>query len=270
MSGMRSVAQLSDLTGRTALVTGAAGHIGLAVCEALVELGATVACLDLDADACAARSEALCATRTGAAWPLPADLSDESSTRGAVSRFQDRHASMDVLVHCAAFVGTTRFPGWAEPFARQTVEAWDAAMRVNLTAAFVLVQAAAAALKSSGHGSVILFSSIYGLCGPDMALYEGTGMAHPAAYGASKAGLLQLTRFLATTLGPCVRVNAVSSGGVARGQPEAFAERYVERTPLRRMAREEDLKGAVAYLASDLSSYVTGQNLLVDGGWTAW
>jgi NAD(P)-dependent dehydrogenase (short-subunit alcohol dehydrogenase family) len=106
--------------------------------------------------------------------------------------------------------------------------------------------------------------------GPDFQLYEGTPLANPAAYGVSKAGLLQLVRYLATALAPGVRVNAISPGGVERGQPEVFQARYRERTPLGRLASEEDLKGAIAYLASDLSSYVTGHNLVVDGGWTAW
>jgi len=95
-------------------------------------------------------------------------------------------------------------------------------------------------------------------------------MANPAAYGASKGGLIQFTRWLSTTLAPQVRANVISPGGVARGQPESFVERYSARTPLRRMATEEDFRGAVAYLASDLSAYVTGQVLAVDGGWGVW
>ena len=143
-------------------------------------------------------------------------------------------------------------------------------MRVNLTSAFVMVQEASNALAASGDGSVIFFASTYGLAGPDMRLYAGTKMASPAGYGASKGGLLQLTRYLATILAPRIRVNAITPGGIWRNQPEAFHRRYVSRTPLSRMATEEDLKGAVAYLASDLSAYVTGHNLIVDGGWTAW
>ena len=95
-------------------------------------------------------------------------------------------------------------------------------------------------------------------------------MGNPAAYAAGKGGLLQLTRWLATVLAPDIRVNAISPGGVWRNQPEAFLKRYIERTPLKRMAAEEDIKGAVVYLASDMSSYVTGQNLMVDGGFTVW
>lgn len=111
---------------------------------------------------------------------------------------------------------------------------------------------------------------MYGHVGPDMRLYAGTTMANPVGYGASKGGLLQLTRYLSTLLAPHVRVNAISPGGIWRGQPDAFHEQYRQRTPMGRMATEEDMKGAVAYLASDLSAFVTGHDLVVDGGWTAW
>jgi len=167
-------------------------------------------------------------------------------------------------------VGTSKLEGWAVDISQQSVSAWDEALRVNLTSAFVVTQAAQPILARSGSGSVVLFSSIYGVTAPDFSLYEETGLHNPAAYGASKAGLLQLTRYLATAFAPAVRVNAISPGGVERGQPDTFVRRYAARTPLGRMATEEDLKGAVAYLASDLSRYVTGHNLVVDGGWTAW
>jgi len=103
-----------------------------------------------------------------------------------------------------------------------------------------------------------------------MNLYAGTPMGNPAAYAATKGGLLQLTQYLATVLAPKVRVNAISPGGISRGQPEAFAERYAALTPLKRMGTEEDLKGALALLVSDAGAYITGQNIMVDGGWTAW
>ena len=118
--------------------------------------------------------------------------------------------------------------------------------------------------------TIVLMSSIYGHVAPDMRLYEGTTLQNPAAYGASKAGLGQLGRYLAAVCAPHVRVNTVTPGGVWRNQPKSFVERYERRVPLGRMAREDDLTGAVAFLASDLSSYVTGHDLVVDGGWTAW
>jgi NAD(P)-dependent dehydrogenase (short-subunit alcohol dehydrogenase family) len=267
---MRPLAEIMDLSGRKALVTGGAGHIGLAVTEALVELGATVSILDVDAAACEKRVERLSALREHSAVGLTCDLSDEQETRQAIQETVSRLGGLDILVHCAAYGVTAQGTGWTVPFEQQTVEAWDAAIRINLTAPFVLAQEALEHLAASGHGSIILIASIYGMAGPDMGIYTGTNMENPAGYGASKGGLIQLTRHLATVLAPKVRVNAISPGGVWRDQPDAFYQRYIARTPLHRMAKEEDLKGAVAYLASDLSEYVTGHNLVVDGGWTAW
>jgi NAD(P)-dependent dehydrogenase (short-subunit alcohol dehydrogenase family) len=260
-----------DLSGRRALVTGGAGHIGLAVGQTLRELGAAVKVLDLDPKSCRARARDLVRSpgKGNVHW-LECNLKNESETRGAVQAAIRKMRGLDILVHCAAYVGTTQMNGWAVPFGKQTVEAWDAALRVNLTSAFIMVQEARQALAEGGRGSVIFFASTYGLVGPDLRLYEKTSMANPVGYGASKGGLLQLTRYLATQLAPKIRVNAISPGGVWRNQPKVFHKRYVSKTPLARMAQEEDLKGAVAYLASDLSSYVTGHNLVVDGGWTIW
>lgn len=265
-----TVTRLMDLAGRKALVSGGAGHIGGAVGETLVELGADVCILDLNMPDCRQRVASLTDIREDSATAVSGDLSDENSTRAAVRQTVERLGGLDILIHCAAYVGTTEAPGWAVPFEQQTVAAWDTALRVNLTSAFVMVQEAREALAASGHGSVVLFASTYGMVGPDFRLYEDTSMANPAGYGASKGGLLQLMRYLSTALAPRVRVNAISPGGVWRDQPEVFQQRYVDRTPMGRMATEEDLKGAVAYLASDLSAYVTGHNLVVDGGWTAW
>jgi NAD(P)-dependent dehydrogenase (short-subunit alcohol dehydrogenase family) len=178
--------------------------------------------------------------------------------------------SLDVLINNAAFVGTSDLKGWGVTFAQQTIETWRRALEVNLTAAFQLCQGLSPLLQSSGRGIIINIGSIYGEFGPDWSLYEGTSMNNPAAYGASKAGLLQLTRWLATTMAPAVRVNAISPGGIARGQAQAFVKRYEARTPLGRMATEDDFRGAVAFLASDMSAYITGQNLLIDGGWSVW
>lgn len=267
---MRSITQLMDCSGRRALVSGGGGFIGSAVGETLTELGADVALVDVDAAAARKTAEKLSGIRGTRAVGLACDLADEQETRRTVRHAIDTLGGLEIVVHCAAYVGTTPTPGWAVPFEEQTVEAWEAAMRVNLTSAFVVVHEAREALASSGRGSVVLFASIYGLVGPDRRLYEGTALAMPAGYSASKGGLLQLTRYLATVLAPHVRVNAISPGGVWRGQPESFHAQYVARTPLRRMATEEDVKGAVAYLAGDLSAYVTGHNLVVDGGWTAW
>jgi NAD(P)-dependent dehydrogenase (short-subunit alcohol dehydrogenase family) len=256
---VRTVRELADLSGRTALVIGGAGHLGRVACEALAELGAQVASADLVADV------ASTATRT-----FEVDLHDEDATRALVPAFLKEFGRMDVLVHCAAYTGANEAAGWATEFDQQTVLAWDRAHRVNTTSAFVLAQAARSALGSHGTGSVVLVSSIYATLAPDFRIYAGTNMQSPAGYSVSKAGLLQLMRYLSILLAPDVRVNAVSPGGVLRDQPLEFVRRYERGTPLARMAIEEDIAGAIAYLASDLSSYVTGVDLRVDGGRSVW
>lgn len=267
---MKTISELINLENSSAIVTGGAGHIGLAICETLMELGANVSVLDLNKKACEERCMDLNNRNYNAiAIPISVDLSDEKQTRQSVLDSIKKMNGLDILIHSAAFVGTTDYPGWAVPFERQTVEAWDTAMRVNLTSAFTMVQVAKPYLEKSKGASIIFISSIYGLVGPDNRLYEGTDMVTPAAYAVSKGGLAQFARYLGAILAENkIRVNIITAGGVWREQAESFQRRYIERTPLRRMAYEEDIKGAVAYLASDLSSYVTGTNLVVDGGWT--
>jgi NAD(P)-dependent dehydrogenase (short-subunit alcohol dehydrogenase family) len=271
MSVGRSLRELMALDGRVALLTGGAGHIGRTIADALAELGANIALADIsDAGAANAAGE-LSKRRPGAvAAGFGCDLEQSDSVRDLPRRVRERFGRIDIVVNCAAFVGTSGLEGWTVPFEQQSASTWRRAIEVNLTAPFVLVQAAADDLRASGYGSVINISSIYGLSGPDWRLYEGTSLGNPAAYAASKGGLIQMTRWLATTMAPHVRVNAIAPGGVFRDTPEPFLSRYVARTPLARMAREDDMKGAAAYLASDLSAYVTGQCIAVDGGWTAW
>lgn len=267
---MTSVRELMDLSGRIALVTGGSGHIGRTIVDVLAELGATTVVVDLDATACAEVADEVASRRGTTVLTEPADLLTNGDARRVVRAVVDRAGGLDVLVHAAAFVGTDAVPGWSAPFEEQSELAWRAALELNLTTAFVLAQEAAPALGRSGRGAVINVSSIHGMVAPQPSMYDGTEMTSPAAYAASKGGIIQLTRWLAAWMAPAVRANTLSPGGVLRQQPAAFVERYAERTPLRRMGTEDDLRGAVAYLASDLSAYVTGHNLVVDGGWTAW
>jgi len=266
----RRLSELSDLTGRVAIVTGAAGHLGRVLVEGLAELGASIGAVDLDARACEGVSEEIERDYRVGALPLPVDLTNEAQVRGVPAAVINRFGRLDILVNCAAMVNTANLDGWTAPFVEQGVEAWRMAVETNLTAPFVLAQACVGELRRSGHGSIINIGSLYGVVGPDMRLYDGTEMGNAAAYAASKGGLLQFTRWLAAVLAPEIRVNAISPGGIWRDQPETFRGRYVARTPLGRMGTEEDMKGALAYLASDLSAYVTGQNIIVDGGFTTW
>jgi len=267
---MKSIKELMDLSGRTALVTGGAGHIGMAMVDALAEMGATVIILDRDVVAINRVADSVVERFGVDAFGIVVDLEDESAVKKVPQELNQFGCKLDILVNNAAFCGTSSLEGWAVPFEEQSVDTWRRALEVNLTAVFGLTQACTSLLRESSHASVINVSSIYGVLGPDMSLYDGTEMGNPAAYAASKGGLVQLTRWLATTLGPDIRVNTISPGGLERGQPEVFQNRYAVRTPLKRMGTEEDFKGTTAFLASDLSSYMTGQNIMVDGGWSSW
>jgi NAD(P)-dependent dehydrogenase (short-subunit alcohol dehydrogenase family) len=267
---MKRISELMSLKGRVALITGGAGHIGSAMAEALAEIGANIVLLDISLESCLPVCERISMEYAVETLPLAVNLAQEEYIRMVPDGVVNKFGRLDILVNCAAFVGTSNLQGWITSFEEQSADTWRKALNVNLTAPFILTQACIPALKESGNGSVINIASIYGLVGPDMRLYEGTDMGNPAAYAASKGGILQLTRWLATVLSPDIRVNAITPGGLTRDQLEDFQRRYVERTPLRRMAKEEDLKGAVVYLASDMSAYVTGHNLIVDGGWIAW
>ena len=266
---MTNLRTLMDLRGRRALITGACGGLGRKMAETLGEMGADLVLVDLRLADLRALSSELSGRHGVAVQSEVCDLEHEDQRRALAERVLAA-GGLNVLVNNAAFVGTSGLTGWAEPFSGQSVETWRRALEVNLTSVFHLSQLFAPALADAAGGNIVNIASIYGEHGPDWSLYAGTAMANPAAYGASKGGVIQLTRWLSTTLAPKVRVNAISPGGVARGQPESFVERYVARTPLKRMATEADFSGAIAYLASDLSGYVTGQVLAVDGGWGAW
>ena len=177
-----------NLSGRTAMVTGGAGHIGTAFCETLAEAGANIAILDIAEDrvqdAAATLADKYAVKTTG----LAIDLADEAAVVAAPAKVKSELGSLDILVNCAAFVGTSSLSGWVTPFEEQSVATWRAALETNLTAAFALIQAATPFLRESGHGSVVNIGSTYGVVGPDMSLYEGTSMGNPAAYAASKGG----------------------------------------------------------------------------------
>lgn len=267
---MKTLKQLMDLKGRVALITGGAGYIGSAMAEAMAELGANVVILDINAEQASNVAERIEKEYGVETMALTVDIGNDEQVRAVPAQVVKKFGCLDIVVNNAALVGTSDLKGWGVPFKEQSVETWRKALEINLTACFVLTQACTEELEASGHGSVINIGSIYGMVGPDMGLYEGTNLGNPAAYAASKGGLLQLTRWFASVMAPKVRVNSITFGGVFREHKDPFLSRYIERTPLGRMATEEDAKGAVAYLGSDASAYVTGQNLVVDGGWTAW
>jgi NAD(P)-dependent dehydrogenase (short-subunit alcohol dehydrogenase family) len=268
---MTTIKQLMNLKGRRALITGATGGLGREMADTLAELGADLLLLDRPG----ANFDGL-ERELRERWPVTTivsmvcDLEVEQDRLDMIAAVKAGRGGINILINNAAFVGTSDLQGWVTSFEAQSLDTWRRAMEVNITAAFHLCQAFTPELSAAEGGNIINVSSIYGEFGPDWRLYEGTAMGNPAAYAASKGGLVQLTRWLATTIAPRVRVNAISPGGVFRNQPNEFVERYVRRTPLARMATEDDFRGAITFLASDLSRYVTGQVLHVDGGWGSW
>jgi len=267
---MRSINKLMSLQGRRALITGATGGIGQQMALTVAELGGNLVLVDRPGSEYESLIKKIYEVSQVEIECMTCDLEDENKRTELIFNLLSQNNTLDILINNAAFVGTSGLDGWGCDFEKQSVNTWRRALEVNLTAAFELSKGLVKKLKQSGHGSIINVASIYGMSGPDYSLYEDTEMGNPAAYAASKGGLIQLTRWLSTTLAPNIRVNTVSPGGVFRNQPDKFVERYVKKTPLERMATEEDFKGITAYLASDLSAYTTGQNLVVDGGWTVW
>jgi len=267
---MTTIKNLINLSGRRALITGAAGGLGKIIASTLAELGADLLLVDqkeVELD----QIKMLIIDR----WRVRVDcqicdLEQQLQRDQLISYIKQSTLKLNILVNNAAFVGTSDLQGWAVPFEQQSIDTWRRALEVNLTSAFHLSQGLMSLLKSAEGANIINIGSIYGMYGPDWKLYEGTNMANPAAYSVSKGGLNQLTRWLSSTVAPHVRVNTLSPGGIFRNQRENFIKKYESKTPLARMASEDDFRGTIAYLASDLSAYVTGQNISVDGGWGVW
>ena len=266
-----------SLAGRVAVVTGAAGLLGRQHCRALADAGAAVVATDIDEGACRSVVAELEGTGRRGVYGIAADITDPASLaqlRDATLRIGDR---IDVLVNNAANndkVGDGA--GDVMRFENYPVEAFRRSLEVNVTGTFLACQVLGTEMTRRGQGSIINIASTYGLVGPDQRIYrraDGTqGFWKSPVYPTSKGAVLAFTRFLATAWADRgIRVNSLSPGGVGQdGQDATFVANYSARTPLGRMAAANEMRGAILFLASDASSYMTGSNLVVDGGWTAW
>lgn len=267
---MTTFKSLSDLSGRTALITGAAGGLGKVFAETLAELGCNLVLVDLPNTSLDVFAKKLQTNWSVKSVAISCDLEKDADRKNMIKKVLHDYDQLNVLINNAGFVGSTNLVGWNTSFEKQSIETWRRAFEVNLTAPFELCQGFASLMQKSRGASIINIASIYGHLGPDWRLYEGTEMGNPAAYSSSKGALIQFTKWLSTTLAPTVRANAVCPGGVRRDQPKEFIDGYESKTPLGRMAEGDDLRGIIGYLASDLSAYVTGQSISIDGGWSAW
>jgi NAD(P)-dependent dehydrogenase (short-subunit alcohol dehydrogenase family) len=194
------------------------------------------------------------------------DITDEQSVSNGISAIVNKHSQIDGWVNNAY----PRTPDWGTKFEHIPLESWRKNVDMHLNGYFLCCQIVLEHMKKQGFGSVINMSSIYGLVGPDFTVYEGTEMTMPAAYAAIKGGINNLTRYLASYYGKYqIRVNTVSPGGIFDNQPEAFVTKYNEKVPMKKMGQPKDIVAAVYFLLSDEASYITGHNMVVDGGWSA-
>jgi NAD(P)-dependent dehydrogenase (short-subunit alcohol dehydrogenase family) len=268
---------LFSLEGSVAVVTGALGLLGRQHCLALASAGAAVAVADLDDHLSSEFARDLGCTHERATLGRGVDVTDPESVAAFAIAVERALGPVDVLVNNAAiddkFIPVPGRPPGA--FEAYELGRWQALLDVNLTGVFLCSREIGVRMARRGRGSIVNVASTYGLVAPDQSLYrrdDGTQVFFKGpAYSASKGGVVAFTRFLAAYWGRSgVRVNTLSPGGVRTDQDDDFVDRYARRTPLGRMAAPGDYHGAIVFLASDASAYMTGANLVVDGGWTAW
>ncbi|MBI5841131.1 MAG: SDR family oxidoreductase [Chloroflexi bacterium] len=268
-----------NLKDRVAIVTGGGGLLGFEFCKTLAEAGAAVVCADLNLELATRTSTRL--TESGyISIPFPLDVTRIESTRELVAETLKRFGRLDILVNSAAldpkFDPDAAAKGIAPgAFEDYPLEQWNAALNVNLTGMFLVTQACVKPMIEQGRkGSIINICSTYGLNGPDQRIYikDGKRVAYkPVYYTTTKAGVMGFTKYLAAYYaGTEIRVNALTPGGVFNNHEEYFVKNYSAKTILGRMAEKDEMNGALLFLASDASSYMTGNNVIVDGGWTAW
>lgn len=267
---------LFDLSGKTALVTGAVGILGQHFCRGLAEFGANVAVVDLNEKRCEEFAGKLHNDYGVLAAGISCDIADPNSVSEMVKRVVDRFSAINIL-HNNAASKSADLDAFFASTEEYSLQEWRKIMSVNIDGMFLVAQAVGKQMqKQETGGSIIQTSSIYGLVSSDKRIYEGSfylgrQISNPAVYSTSKAAVVGLTRYLAANWGDTrIRVNALVPAGVESGQNDTFKSRYSARVPLGRMAQPDEMVGALVYLASDASSYVTGHCLVVDGGLSAW
>ena len=262
----KSLKELLSLQGKTVFITGGAGHLGTAMSEALAELGANIVIGSRDKEKGSSVAKALTEEFGVRASGLPLDITDPESLELALLSIEKEYGQLDILINNA-------WSGKKNTFESISIDDWKYDIDVCLNGVFYTVKKAAPYLKKT-KGVIVNVASMYGHVAPDYKMYVGTEHANPPSYGAAKAGVIQLTKYLASFLAPDgIRVNAISPGPFPFGdilKNEKFIGTLESKTMLDRIGNPDDLKGVIALLCSDASSYMTGQNVCIDGGWTAW
>jgi NAD(P)-dependent dehydrogenase (short-subunit alcohol dehydrogenase family) len=263
----KSLHELLSLKGKTAVITGGAGYLGTAICETLAELGADLVLASRDKEKCERKAAELEKQFNPIrAVGLGLDLLKKGAAPAFIDEVQKHFPSIDILVNNA-------WSGNKNSWESISEEDWNYDIDMSLNSVFRLTKAAFEDLKQS-RGVILNVASMYGYIGPDYRIYDGKEFANPPSYGAAKAGVLQFTRYLASFLSPHgIRVNAMSPGAFPHPptqKHEGFMQKLGSKNPMNRIGQPDELKGAVALLCSDAGSYITGQNICVDGGWAIW
>lgn len=267
------VNELFSLEGQTVVLTGAAGRLGYRFAHVLCESGANIILVDKDAKKNAKLKLELSKKYNTTQEIFDIDITNESSVSQMVKTIIKKHKKIDVLINNAHFVPRDH-PKRDSPFEEYPLELWDETINTNLRGLFLCSKEIGRKMVKQNHGVIINISSIYGIIGADQRIYGKSRLNSPAFYAATKGAMVNLTKYLAAYWhGKNIRVNTLTLGGVFDEQlhkDKKFVENYSQKTMLGRMSRKEDYDGALLFLASSASSYVTGTNLIVDGGWTAW
>ena len=258
-----------NLTNKHSIITGASGYLGSSVAIKLAIHGSHLILIDINYGQLNKLSKKIKKLNKKIKIDIiTADLSNELERKDLIKYIKVNYNKIDIMVNAIGMVGTDLSDGWNVEYDKQSLESWNKCIEVNLTSVFFLIQGMYKLMRKTKNASIVNISSIYGVIAPDWNMYEGTGIYNPAAYSASKAGMVNMSTWLASTLSPYIRVNCISPGGVLRDQKKIFIKKYSEKTLLKRMANESDISDPVLFLASDMSSYITGHNLIVDGGFT--
>ncbi|MBT7402687.1 SDR family oxidoreductase [Candidatus Woesearchaeota archaeon] len=263
----KNVEELFSLNDKVVVITGGAGMLGTQHAEILSDAGAHVVIVDIKQEFCDTVAQTITSRNNVEAIGIEADITNEIALKNAVEIINKKFGKIDILINNAAVKPKNLF----NKFEEYSLEDWREVVSVDLDAVFLCSKIFGNEILKQKKGVIINIGSIYGIVGPDQSIYGDSPNKAPAVYSACKGGVINLTRYLATYFGDRgIRVNCLSPGGVNNNLDKDFIERYSKKTPLGRLAKKHELKGAILFLASDASSYMTGANLVVDGGWTAW
>lgn len=257
------------MTDKVVIITGAAGLLGSQYAEGLSQAGANVVLVDKNYAGCMKIAKSLRKKYSTSPLAIKLDLTNKNSIKNMVLKTVKKFSKIDVLINNAADQGNSKLR--TTKFEDFPLSYWNKAIAVNLTGMFLCCQEVGKIMAKQKRGVIINISSTYGIVAPDQRIYGKSGQNSAAFYSATKSAVLNLTRYLASYWNrKGIRVNTLSPGGVNKGQNSSFIKKYSDKTMLGRMAKKDEYVGAILFLSSDASSYMTGSNLIMDGGWTAW